>query len=98
MASGTLRLFDISGKVAVVTGAAGGLGAAIARGLDGAGAKVVAADIRVPQPPLGEPITFLRTDVSRRSEVDALIEETCRRFGRIDVMVSNAAIGAGAAA
>ena len=42
----TLKLFDVSGKVAVVTGAAGGLGAAMARGLDEAGAKVMAADIR----------------------------------------------------
>ncbi len=82
----------------MVTGAAGGLGGAIARGLDRVGAKVVAADVHEPKPPLEDPIAFLRTDVSRRSEVDALIEETCRRFGRIDVMVSNAAVGGGAAA
>jgi NAD(P)-dependent dehydrogenase (short-subunit alcohol dehydrogenase family) len=98
MVTGTLQLFDLSGKVAVVTGAAGGLGGAMARGLHGAGAKVMAADIREPQPSLDEPIVFLRTDVSKRDEVDALVEETCRRFGRIDVMVANAAIGGGAPA
>jgi NAD(P)-dependent dehydrogenase (short-subunit alcohol dehydrogenase family) len=98
MTRGTLALFDISGKVAVVTGAAGGLGGAIVRGLHEAGAKVMAADVREPNPPLADPIAFLRTDVSRRVEIDALVEQTCRLFGRIDVMVSNAAIGGGAAA
>src|SRR5438132_9399674 len=92
------KLFDLSGKVAVVTGAAGGLGGAMARGLTGAGARVVAADIREPKVPLGDQIAFWRTDVSRKSEVDALVGETCRRFGRIDVMVANAAIGGGEAA
>ncbi|MCI0622687.1 MAG: SDR family oxidoreductase [Acidobacteria bacterium] len=94
----TLRLFDISGKVAVVTGAAGGLGGAISRGLNAAGAKVLAADICDPKVAFDQEIAFLRTDVSLRSDVDALIEEACNRFGRIDLMVSNAAIGGGAAA
>src|SRR5438034_9722968 len=98
MTAKTSKLFDVSGKVVVVTGAAGGLGAAMARGLDDAGARVMAADIREPRTPLGDPIAIRRTDVSRRGEVDALIDETCRRFGRIDVMVANAAIGGGAAA
>ncbi len=92
------KLFDLSGKVAVVTGAARGLGAAMARGLEGAGARVMAADIREPSGALGQQIAFRRTDVSRRTDVDALVEETCQQFGRIDIMVANAAIGGGAAA
>jgi NAD(P)-dependent dehydrogenase (short-subunit alcohol dehydrogenase family) len=91
-------LFDISGKVAVVTGAAGGLGNAIATGLDGAGAKVVAADIRKTDAFASTSIAFVPTDVSSKREVDALIDEACRRFGRIDIMVSNAAVPGGAAA
>jgi len=98
MANITLRLFDLTGKVAVVTGAAGGLGAAMSRGLAGAGAKVMAADIKEPATTLGDSISFRRTDVSSRREVDVLVEETCQSFGRIDIMVANAAIGGGAAA
>jgi len=98
MVDGPLKLFDISRKVAVVTGAARGLGAAMARGLHEAGAKVLAADIREPESDFGDQIGFLRTDVSIKRDVDALIDEASRRFGRIDVMISNAAIGGGAAA
>jgi NAD(P)-dependent dehydrogenase (short-subunit alcohol dehydrogenase family) len=94
----TLDLFDLSSKVAVVTGAARGLGAAMAQGLAGAGAKVMAADVLEPEWSPDDDVAFQRTDVSRRSEVDALVEETCQRFGRLDIMVSNAAIGGGAAA
>ncbi len=94
----TLELFDLSGKVAVVTGAARGLGAAMAKGLAGAGAKVLASDILDPVEPYGPEIPFRRADVSKKAEVDALVEEACRRFGRIDVMVANAARGDGAAA
>ncbi|MCI0537049.1 MAG: glucose 1-dehydrogenase [Verrucomicrobiales bacterium] len=98
MLSPTAHLFDLSNKVAVVTGATYGLGAAMARGLDLAGAKVMAAGRSEPKEHLGDSTVFHRTDVSRRSDVDALVEETCRRFGRIDIMISNAAIGGGAAA
>jgi NAD(P)-dependent dehydrogenase (short-subunit alcohol dehydrogenase family) len=98
MAKNFSALFDLTGKVAVVTGAAGGLGTAISRGLDRVGVNVVAADIREPQTSLGEKTIFRRTDVSEKPQVDALVEEACRRLGRIDIMVSNAAIGGGAAA
>ncbi len=98
MSAGTMGLFNISGKVAVVTGAAGGLGGAVVRGLGSAGAKVMAADITEPKTPLGNQVAFRRTDVSRKHEVDALAEEACQRYGRMDVMISNAAIPGGAAA
>jgi NAD(P)-dependent dehydrogenase (short-subunit alcohol dehydrogenase family) len=96
--SETNRLFDLSDKVAVVTGAARGLGAAIAHGLAGAGAKVVAADVLEPQWKPTDQVVFRTADVSLASDVDALVEETCRRFGRIDIMVANAAIPGGARA
>ncbi len=94
----TLELFDLTGKAAVVTGAARGLGAAMAKGLAGAGARVLAADVLDPVEPPGPEVAFRKTDVSKKAEVDALVEEACRRFGRIDIMVANAARGDGAAA
>lgn len=96
MNSETSKLFDLSGRVAVVTGAARGLGAAIGRGLAGAGAKVVASDIQDPVAGLDANIEFFRADVTSEAEVRALVERVCSRFGRLDVMVSNAAIPGGA--
>ena len=81
MTNEALKQFDLAGKVAVVTGAARGLGGAMARGLASAGAKVMAADILESQTPLLPQIAFRRTDVSSKSDVDALVEETCRQFG-----------------
>lgn len=98
MAREASQLFDLSGKVAIVTGAARGLGAAIARGLECAGAKVMRADIRHLDEPVGDQLAFFKSDVSRKSDVDALVEETTRRFRRLDIMISNAAIPGGAAA
>jgi NAD(P)-dependent dehydrogenase (short-subunit alcohol dehydrogenase family) len=89
-------LFDLSGKVAVVTGAARGLGAAMARGLAGAGATVLVADILDPVKALAGEIAFCRTDVSDEAQVTALVNTACSRYGRIDVMVANAAIPGGA--
>ena len=89
-------LFDITGKVAVVTGAAGGIGQALVRGLNNCGAYVVGADLRDPADFPAQNARFKRTDVSLESEVDALIEEACAHFGKIDIMIANAAIGGGA--
>lgn len=91
-------LFDLTGKVAVVTGGARGLGAAIGRGLSGAGAKVFLADIQPPETPPGEGMYFLRADISRESEVAELVERIVEQAGRLDVMVCNAAIPGGARA
>lgn len=92
----TSSLFDITGKVAVVTGAAGGIGQALVRGLSNCGAYVVGADLRDPTDFPAQNAYFKRTDVSLESEVDALIEEACAHFGKIDIMIANAAIGGGA--
>lgn len=92
------KIFDLEGKSAVITGAAGGLGSAMARGLGSAGVKVLAADIKEPQGSLGENVSFRHTDVSKKEDVDALVEDAVQRFGRLDIMVANAAIGGGAKA
>jgi len=98
MSNDSLKLFDLSGKAIVVTGAARGLGGAMARGFASAGARVMAADLLDPQNPLPAGVAFHRTDVSSKKEVDALVEDACQKFGRIDVMVANAAIPGGAPA
>ena len=89
-------MFALNGKVAVVTGAASGIGAAIAQRFVAAGAKVLAADLA----DAGEMVEgwgcrFRRTDVSRPEEVSALCAEAVEIFGALDIMVNNAGIASG---
>jgi NAD(P)-dependent dehydrogenase (short-subunit alcohol dehydrogenase family) len=83
----------LRGKVAVVTGAAGGIGAATARLLRAAGAEVVVADIDVAGlTAVAERIGAVATptDVTDEAAVQALVESTVARFGRLDVLHNNA--------
>jgi len=98
MNSQTLQLFDLTGRVAIVTGAARGLGAAIARGLAGAGAQVIVSDILDPVEKLGEGLHFVRADITKLADIKVLIESAVTQLGRLDIMVSNAAIPGGARA
>jgi NAD(P)-dependent dehydrogenase (short-subunit alcohol dehydrogenase family) len=75
----------LDGKVAVITGAAKGLGAAIAQRFEAEGATVVGADIT---PGEGE----YSCDVTDEAQVEALVAETVARHGRLDVMVACAGV------
>jgi NAD(P)-dependent dehydrogenase (short-subunit alcohol dehydrogenase family) len=91
-------LFDLSGRVAIVTGASSGLGARFARVLRAAGADVVLAARRTDRignlaTELGDEHALAVTvDVRDDASVAALIERAVARFGRLDVMVNNAGI------
>src|SRR5690606_35788318 len=78
---------DLEGKVAVVTGAAGGIGQAIVSTLRERGAKVIAADIQAPKNGDNE---FRYLDVSDVSAIRSLAEEVYREHGHLDIWVNNA--------
>ena len=85
----------LQGKVALVTGGGRGLGAAICRMLAREGAYPVVADLRpelaqAVASELGEAAYPLTLDVAGEASVAAAVEETVRRYGRIDVLVNNA--------
>ena len=90
----------VSGKVAIVTGATSGIGRATAVLLAREGASVVGAGRRTE---LGEELVaqlasegieghFVETDVSRRESVERLVRDTVERYGRLDIVVNNAAV------
>ncbi len=80
-----IERFRLDGKVVVVTGAAGGIGAATAALLRDAGATVVGADVQ-PAPDI------VATDVSRKADVDELVDRTVTAHGTIDGFVNVAGI------
>ena len=84
---------ELDGKVALVTGASGGIGAAVARGLHEAGASVGLLSRRGDDLGL-ERALGLVCDVSDRAAVGAAVDEVVERFGRLDIVVANAGIGA----
>jgi len=90
----------LDGKVAIVTGAASGIGRASAIAFAHAGAKVVVADIdaqggeeTVAQiAASGDQATFARVDVAKESEVRQMVDDTVARWGKIDILFNNAGI------
>lgn len=99
------KLFRIDDRVAVVTGAARGIGRELALTFAGAGAKVVVADIAFEAgrkvasqiSASGSQAIALKTDVSSEEDVKSMVQTTVEHFGKIDVLVNNAARGGGAA-
>lgn len=91
---------EVAAKVAIVTGGAGGIGRATARMLVDEGANVVIGDVDADAgndavADLGgdERAAFMQTDVSDIDEVQALVDFTVERFGRLDIMFNNAGVG-----
>ncbi len=81
---------DLTGKIALVTGAARGIGLAIADRLAREGATVVRTDIIAPDEPNALPL-----DVTDEAQVDATIAAVIAQHGRLDILVNNAGIGTG---
>ena len=81
------------GKVAIVTGGTNGIGAAVVARLASEGAKVMIADVQTPVE-MNDSIAFVKTDISSAQEVEALVEATTRKWGRIDILINNAGLGA----
>jgi 3alpha(or 20beta)-hydroxysteroid dehydrogenase len=79
----------LAGKVAIITGAARGTGAETARLFAAEGAQVVLADVSDAS---SGPGLYVRTDVSSEADWKALVDRTVSEFGRVDVLVNNAAI------
>ena len=98
-----MQRFNLNGKVAIVTGGNGGIGAGIARGLLEWGAAVVIAGRNADKNAttvaelsvLGPPVSAFMIDVTDEQQCHDLVRETIRRHGRLDILVNNAGIGNG---
>jgi NAD(P)-dependent dehydrogenase (short-subunit alcohol dehydrogenase family) len=94
-------MYDLRGQVALVTGAASGIGRAIAARLSLEGANIAAADLDQDSArnalreigPDAAPALALRADVSVEEDVNRMVEETLQSFGKIDILVNNAGVG-----
>ena len=94
-------MFDLTGKVAIITGGNGGIGLGIATGLAQAGANIVVAarnkektDTAVKRiQELGTDALGTITNVQDEGAVVGMVKTTLDRFGRVDILVNNAGIG-----
>lgn len=91
----TLKLFDLKGKVAIVTGSSTGLGQGISRAFVGAGAKVVGVDYvesKETAKELGESFYGVVADLMSTQPIGKLIDTAVEKFGGLDILVNNAGI------
>lgn len=90
---------QLKDKIAIVTGAAAGIGEAVVRRYLDEGAKVVVVDVK-PQVDLektysdvsAEQVLLLQADVTQRDGIEGIVRATVERFGRVDILFNNAAI------
>lgn len=92
--------FGLKGKVAIVTGAAGGIGRAIVRDLANEGVNLSLGyhhkdcnELVELVKKTGREVITVKTDVTKADEVEALVRSTYDTFGRIDILVNNAGVG-----
>jgi 3-oxoacyl-[acyl-carrier protein] reductase len=90
-------MFDLSGKAALVTGAAGGIGGAVARMLHGAGAKVLLTGTKADRlaalkDALGARVAVATADLADPAAGDALVKAAEEHFGQLDILVNNAGL------
>ena len=87
----------LAGKVAIVTGGGGGIGSAVVRRFVAEGAKVAVADVfedsaKAVAEPLGEAAFAVQFDAADPASVEAMVEATVTRYGRLDILHNNAAM------
>lgn len=95
-----MQAFDLSGKVAIVTGGAQGLGRAMAQSLASAGAAIVIADLNEEKAmqtarelkDAGFEAVSYGVDVAKRSSVDQLIKQVIKRYSQLDIVVNSAGL------
>ena len=90
-----MKAFDLSGRVAVVTGGNGGIGLGMARGLAGAGAKVVVAGRNAQKSAAAAKEIggiAIEADMLQEADCRALAQKTVAQLGRLDILVNNAGI------
>ena len=95
------KLFDLKGKVAIVTGGAMGIGKGIAKRLSEAGAKIMIVDIAEPKEAEatiseiksnGGEVLYLQADLSDIKNLENIINQTVKEFGDLNILVNNAGI------
>ena len=96
-----IQQFNLTGRVAIITGGSKGLGAAMAAGLASAGADVVLASRHLDEVQqvaaeiardYGHQAIGIACDVTKAAEVEALVQTTIQQFGKVDILINNAGI------